>query len=844
MQTIFLDLDFATAEKAEQHLWTTHTSLNTEYRRILGRLKSPANVVEKRKIEKFHHNFLRIAQKFYKGYVQRLSARYDIKELKRAAEGIGAEQMDAEDAITPNDGTSTQVLKSCHLTLIHLGDLARYRAQARHKKPNYETALTNYSLAHDLLPSSGFAFHQIGIVHLEEGRHLDVVYDFYRAWAVEEPHPIAKQNLEIEFKSLQQPSSQNSRTAASPGPYDAFSTWFVKLHAFFYKGEIFPQHGELETEVMHRLHMASKSPGSGAVLFKMLLINVAAYDVACNKYRGKCGTRQILGSELTVKEIQSDSNSLFLQYVLRLNVRFVLTLSETFEFELKQVIDRQSVPGENNSLTSPAIENLLPSLRTYYMWFVAHRQDITGAAETFGPLVQSTIAALAKIATLLSSATFSPNLVECPYLLHEDLETQGFRPLREIQVPETCRIYADDNEKPKPRLQSHEQPLEPRQENLARMLDTLRCVYALAMDPLFPIMMHNGSDSLLFEYRKVEMIPEIVAVPPAALPVELPVANEQSHTPTEPILAEQVADRPSSMYDMPTTRGPFIPDGYDTANETDNDLGEAEDTILSILAPFLKPPTPEPQTYLRSTDETSYGMHTATANEVFGQLPAAEPSPTGSVQSPKLKPLPWNWVYTPTPHKPQDVTINATRGAFAAQNSPGYSPREQTFGTNGLDDPFATPGRRPSARYTPRSANNAIASPPVVSAADEAHRNHLLQSFASPGQQRTSPFSGWAQNSNRQPKETVSPYTYRPVVEHQLPSSGTTGFSHPSSLYQGTPSNGLNYGMPAPGQFNRHRIDQTQQSQENGNSSNMRFQMDDTTSSYDAAILNSAFYNR
>lgn len=288
MSTIFHDFDYAVAENTEHVLWLLHTSINTEYRRLLGRLKNSSHAVERRKVEKMYNNFLRIAQKFYKGYIQRLSARYDVQELKRIAQGIEIEQMAASgDMISPVPADlNAKVLKSCHSTLIRLGDLARYRIQAKHKKSGYDTALTFYSLAHDLIPNSGFGFHQMGIINLDEGNHLDVVYHFYRSWAVENPHPNAKQNLEAEFKTLQLPNTPTARNRPS-APDDAFSMWFVKLHALFYKGEMSPKHEELEGEVLHRLEMAAKSVTPSDTLFKMALVNMSAYHIASAKFTGK-----------------------------------------------------------------------------------------------------------------------------------------------------------------------------------------------------------------------------------------------------------------------------------------------------------------------------------------------------------------------------------------------------------------------------------------------------------------------------------------------------------------------------------------------------------------------------
>jgi protein SMG7 len=289
VQTMFLDFEYAVAEGTEYTLWSFHTLINAEYRRCLSRLKNSPNSVERRKVEKMYHHFLRISQKFYKAYIQRLSARYDIPELKRVAQGIEVEPMTTENVISispVSEQLSTKVLASCGGTLIRMGDLARYRIQARQKRTGYESALTYYSLAQDLMPTSGFAYHQMGMVNIDEDNRLDVVYHLFRAWSAETAHPNAKTNLESFFRSLRSSNASSSRHSPST-PQDVLVMWFAKLHAFFYKGEAFSQHEELEGEVMHRLGMVAKEPSASDVLLKMVLINISAHDIAYRKSTGK-----------------------------------------------------------------------------------------------------------------------------------------------------------------------------------------------------------------------------------------------------------------------------------------------------------------------------------------------------------------------------------------------------------------------------------------------------------------------------------------------------------------------------------------------------------------------------
>lgn len=182
--------------------------------------------------------------------------------------------------------SAEDVQRSFHSTLLHLGDISRWRHKARPKPDGSRMALLYYDLAHDIKPTSGDAHHQMGMIFTEEHNHLLVVYHLYRSLAIELPHGNSTRNLEIEFKQLLQ-SSPPSRRAGPPDPNEAFSNWFVKLHARFYKGEQFSQQAELENEVLYRLEMMLKKPATLPLLLKMVLTNIAAYYVAKSRVESK-----------------------------------------------------------------------------------------------------------------------------------------------------------------------------------------------------------------------------------------------------------------------------------------------------------------------------------------------------------------------------------------------------------------------------------------------------------------------------------------------------------------------------------------------------------------------------
>ena len=88
MQAIFHDFEYADSKKIEGLLWSAHTYMNTEYRNIIGRLVAQNQVVQKRKLEKLYRDFMKTSQSFYRAYIQRLSGRFYIAELRQAAQHL------------------------------------------------------------------------------------------------------------------------------------------------------------------------------------------------------------------------------------------------------------------------------------------------------------------------------------------------------------------------------------------------------------------------------------------------------------------------------------------------------------------------------------------------------------------------------------------------------------------------------------------------------------------------------------------------------------------------------------------------------------------------------------
>lgn len=214
-------------------------------------------------------------------------------QLHRASQNADlrlSSDLSGQPPIKPSDELRGLILLSCHATLIRLGDLSRYReSELVNKDRNWGPAIGYYDLASVINPASGASQNQLAIIALADGNHLRATYHLYRALSAQEPHPTAKGNLEIEFRKIM--SAWAKRELIRPEdagiPGRALTPWFLYLHAKCYKGTDFPEHDELESEVLSQLAVEIRERSLEGTLQKFCLINIAAEDFAKVRSTGK-----------------------------------------------------------------------------------------------------------------------------------------------------------------------------------------------------------------------------------------------------------------------------------------------------------------------------------------------------------------------------------------------------------------------------------------------------------------------------------------------------------------------------------------------------------------------------
>jgi Est1 DNA/RNA binding domain/Telomerase activating protein Est1 len=192
--------------------------------------------------------------------------------------------------IDPSQQETQLILDSCHATLVRLGDLSRYReSELKTKERNWAPAVGYYDLATVIKPSSGASHNQLAVIALADGSHMRALYHLYRALSVQVPYPRARENLETQFKKILDRKNKNQLVPQAPDhqPGVVLQAWFVYLHARLHAGVSFPEHEEVESEVLTHLSVELKERPLEGLLNKFALSNIAAQHLAASRAPGR-----------------------------------------------------------------------------------------------------------------------------------------------------------------------------------------------------------------------------------------------------------------------------------------------------------------------------------------------------------------------------------------------------------------------------------------------------------------------------------------------------------------------------------------------------------------------------
>ncbi|KAI4230732.1 MAG: hypothetical protein LQ349_006067 [Xanthoria aureola] len=426
----------------EDKLWDAHVQINGRFRVRLGyfrNLKGKKKPVEQRKAAQLYLRFLKTSQRFYRGHIQRLVTHSrGIGELTAVAQkfsldawesvvdswDLGASATSDEDSQTTPD-LRHAILQSCHNSLIHLGDLSRYRESelvARDAKRNWGPAIGYYDLANAINPCSGTPHNQLAIIARIEGNPTRTLYHLYRAQIAYEPPPTAANNLDLELKKLRgalKPADFAVSCSDPTGsPSAEIQRSFPLLHSCCFGATVLQEYNDLEDRVLQYLCRGLKERTLSTEILNMIVLsNIAADFIAGDRWQA---------------EPEEDQNEHAFKSIQRLNIRTFSTLLQSLGGEYRN----RAQEGSKLDAVTSTVRRLLPSLRYYSAWLISRAAILSVhlGDSAMDHVVKEFWAIYAETTSLLSSASEMIGLPRLDYLLEEDADIIGFRHLQEVQL--------------------------------------------------------------------------------------------------------------------------------------------------------------------------------------------------------------------------------------------------------------------------------------------------------------------------------------------------------------------------------------------------------------------------
>lgn len=391
---------------------------------------------------------------------------------------------------------------------------------------------------------------------------------------------------------------------------------------------------------------------------------------------------------------------------------------------------------ENPTETVTAVtRRILPALRQYSTWLVATAPVI--AAQVGGAAINVHIKEMwSMYCTTLSLLVAAVPVAQLPaidYLLEEDAATVGFKPFRDSSL---CGIYTDDEGKPKkrstdPGVERHH----PNVEMAARIREILRDGMLLATNDRYPIYEVDGQ----FRFHEDGL--------PAPSPVASPVGDLSGmETQTNSAYSYGGGHQSVSQRSSEFIRPPSV-DPSESRQSLSTDMHQMVDDLLT-------PSNNHAHGNVGGSGETSYGMHTATALDVFTSLQGMHHD-TYHQTPPRISGFPG---FSPSPFSPRPGEllgqskdrVTATRGLAAskidkstenflpaAPPHQSINPNSSSHGTwNSTDSPDASVqhGRPPLGFNVALQLQQSLAA--QYQSSDFSNSSSLYQNTPTFGQQR------------------------------------------------------------------------------------------------------------
>lgn len=330
----------------------------------------------------------------------------------------------------------------------------------------------------------------------------------------------------------------------------------------------------------------------------------------------------------------TDDASRSCQLILQLNVRTFDVIARQLSSEARRLLDTPPAevePKSRKAYFPTTFADTIPLFRVYMAWTYYYRTDLTKYKEHLAPHFDTLCEALGlAMGLLLELAETNPsNAKVVPVLCVEDVETLGMQCLQGSGFPRGCALDCDPvSGMTKSRESDYrDRPVNPEDITFTRLVSALMIAHALRTSG-FPVSWPMAPESAGFDQRQNGE--------------QLAALRDTPHVASTQLSPEA----PASVSLQNTTDTHVVPElpgsNVDSTRLATDDM---DNTVLQMVNDFLAPP--EASKSMRLRDDTSYGMGSATAKEVFGATPLPTAKTPTSTTAKALQTLPWDFFPCP-----------------------------------------------------------------------------------------------------------------------------------------------------------------------------------------------------
>ncbi|KAK9464871.1 hypothetical protein V1512DRAFT_267365 [Lipomyces arxii] len=517
-QLAFEDLPGSYKADLDEILWMkAHYVVFDLYRKRLAKMRPQIKTkpTESRKLNGHFVKFIKTSMFFYRTHVQRLISHFGVTELEPIVKRLHKEVIRSPRAPKVPDLKIRQlVYRSCHRTLVCLGDLSRYREMHSFgsDEKDWRPATNYYFLAKQVLPGLGSPHNQLAVMAMYEGSVLSSAYHFYRAICVAQPFPTAQDNLKLAFRKFLKHGKVSKEEGCKKRDevenrklLEPFLTWAARVSA----GKL--DNDALEINILTELRVAvTNAIVTTDILMKIVLINLSTFYVICKS------------SGLTL-----------VPQTAWFNVAIMTCLLECLNKELGNDTKK---PEEFTT----TVRRVLYGLRVYSAWLMVHAQELMGAQDhKLGLQLTDFWIAYANTMSTIASQFGNLDMENPDVLLREDIDLIGYLPLK----TGFHGIRSKAEQMALSEIEDATSKLQPNEETVVRIMDLLTDAVSLSAKDDIPLVFEDDEFTI--------NIPLVSSTPAGFGPVPAPDFSSQSFFNTAEIQqpVESESHRMNAMVD-------------------------------------------------------------------------------------------------------------------------------------------------------------------------------------------------------------------------------------------------------------------------------------------------------